>query len=64
MLCKEVLEVITCVAECSPKQADNYWDHCRAVIGKFNLLVRGGKVCSTQKTITNCMQVTMEQQLQ
>ena len=58
---KHILEIIESVAECTKKQAENYYHQC-VNNKKFPLLEKGERVASAQKTTTSRTQVTMEQQ--
>ena len=57
---RDVVEVISSITGCSTTQADNHYTYATSS-DKFNLLLRGGRVCSAQKTTTSRTQVTVEQ---
>ena len=57
----DIIEIISSVAGCSQKQADNYYCYCVSH-NKFPMLKKGGKVATCQKTTTSRTQVTVQQQ--
>lgn len=58
MTCNKALDVICCVAGCTKKQADNYYNNATKQ-GKFKYLKCGGRVSTAQKTTTSQTQIHM-----